>query len=89
MEEKLVVECSEKIEGNLKTLARKLRLFKKASVGEISVHICNALAVNVVHYLALATGNDDAFRKCILDFNKKVVDLAEKSLIKRKGWGDD
>lgn len=89
MEEKLVVECSEKIEGNLKTLACKLRLLKKASVNEISAHICNALAINVVHYLALVTGNDDAFRKCILNFNKKVVDLAEKVLIKRKGWVDD
>lgn len=83
---RLIEECAQKIEGNLKNLARELKILKKASVAEISDHILTALSANVINYLNIVIPeNEEHFRGKIFDFQQEVGDMAEKLLSIRSG----
>lgn len=93
-EVRLTEECAQRIENNLKNLARELCLFKKATVREISVYILTALASNVVSYINIVTSSEDEkifrsedekiFRDVLNFFDEKVNAMVEKVLNERK-----
>lgn len=80
-EVKLVIECAEKIDYNLKILVQRLRILKKASDEEIVFHALNALSINIVYYLQNEEAN--LFRKSILKFNEDLISLTEKAIRKK------